>query len=95
MSATVDNFALLHAMPDYPALAVGTGWSQGMNRTFETIKDVFFSADTDFERLVIVVSASFTFSHFDLLNLISIPGDRTVVSGQLSGIAQREVQSDS
>jgi hypothetical protein len=34
---------------------------QGMNRTFKTVKDVFFSADADF------LFASLTFGHFDLL----------------------------
>jgi hypothetical protein len=66
-----------------------------MNRTLEAIEDMLFSTDADFESLVVVVSASFTFGHFDLLSLISIPGDRTVVSGQLSAITQRGIQSDS
>jgi hypothetical protein len=67
MRATIDHIVFLDTMSDYPAPAVETGRSQGMNRTFKAIKDVFFSADADFESLVIVVSASFTFGHFDLL----------------------------
>ena len=51
-----------------------------MNRALEAIKDMLFSADANFESLVIVVSASFTFGDFDLLKLISIPGHNTVVS---------------
>jgi hypothetical protein len=51
-----------------------------MNRALEAIKDMLFSADANFESLVVVVSASFTFGDFDLLKLISIPGHNTVVS---------------
>jgi hypothetical protein len=63
MSAAVDSFIFLHAMPDYPAPAVGAGRSQGMNGTFEAVEDMFFPADANFKGLVVIVSASFTFGH--------------------------------
>ena len=70
MSAAVDSFVLLRTMPNYPAPAVWTSWSQGMNCAFKTIKDMRFSSDADFESLVVVVSASFTFGHKDILSLV-------------------------
>ena len=41
-----------------------------MNRTLEAIEDMLFSANADFKRLVVVVSASFTFGHKDILSLV-------------------------
>jgi hypothetical protein len=70
MSAAVDSLVLLRTMPNYPAPAVWASWGQGMNCTFKTIKDMRFSSDADFESLVVVVSASFTFGHKDILSLV-------------------------
>ena len=42
MRATIYQIVFLDTMSDYPTPAVGTGRSQGMNRTFKAIKDVFF-----------------------------------------------------
>jgi hypothetical protein len=42
-----------------------------MNRALEAIKDMLFSADANFESLVIVVSASFTFGHFEARHTVA------------------------
>jgi len=50
----------LHPVTDDPAATMGTGWGQGMDRAFETIKDMGFAVDPHFEAFIIHVATYFT-----------------------------------
>ena len=63
MHATI-NFALLfYAVPDNPALAMGAGRRQRLDRAFEAVEDMTLAGDNYFECLVVLVFANFAFSH--------------------------------
>ena len=56
----------LPTVPDDPAPAVSTGGGEGMNGALEAIERVRLAAETDLERLVVLVSAVIALSHADL-----------------------------
>ena len=63
MDAAEDFASLLHAVPDYPAMAVGTNRCQGMDRALEAIESVVFASNDYFKRLVIFIFTNFAYSH--------------------------------
>ncbi len=63
MDAAEDFAALLHAVPNNPAVAVWANWRERMNRALETIEDVMLAGHNHFERLVILIFANFACSH--------------------------------
>jgi len=64
VDATEDLAFFFHAMPDYSASAMRAAWRECLYRAFEAVKDVTLPSDNDLERLVILISASLTISHF-------------------------------
>lgn len=67
MDAAIDDFVFLNAMADDFAAAVRTDRSKRLNGAFKGIKSMDLLFKSDFKRLVVDVSASFTFSHNYLL----------------------------
>ena len=63
MDAAEDFSALLHTVPDNPAVAVRTNRRERMDRALETIEGVMLAGNNHFERLVILIFASFACSH--------------------------------
>jgi len=63
MDATEDLSIGFHAVPDDPALAVGTDRRQRMDRTLEAIERVMLPANNHLERSVIFILANFACSH--------------------------------
>lgn len=59
MDTAKDFASLLHAMPDYPTMAVRTNRRQGMDRALEAIESVAFAGNDYFKRLVIFVFTNF------------------------------------
>jgi hypothetical protein len=59
--------AILHAVADDFAPAMIAFWRDHVDRTLEAVKDVRFALEADLKRLVVVVSAMFTFRHKLLL----------------------------
>src|SRR5438132_13176952 len=54
---------IFHAVTKDAASTVIAGWSERMNRAFETVKDVSRSGKSDLKRLVILITADFTGRH--------------------------------
>src|SRR5437016_4512255 len=54
---------IFHAVTENVTSAVIAGWSELMNRAFETVKDVSRSGKSDLKRLVILITADFTGRH--------------------------------
>ncbi len=63
MDAAEDFSALLHAVPDHPAVAVRANRRERVDRAFETIEGVMLASHNHFERLVILIFTNFTCSH--------------------------------
>ena len=63
MDATEDLAALLHAVPNDPAVAVRANRRQRVDRAFEAIEGVMLAGHNYFERLVILIFANFACSH--------------------------------
>jgi hypothetical protein len=63
MDAAEDFSALLHAVPDNPAVAVWANWRERMNRALETVESVVLSGHNHFECLVILIFTNFACSH--------------------------------
>jgi hypothetical protein len=66
----------LHAMPDDDTPAVGAPGRQGMDRAFETVKNVSLIPLHHFKGLVIFISADFTFCHFSSFRIHQLIGGR-------------------
>jgi hypothetical protein len=64
VGAAEDLAFLLHAMSNYATTTMRTGRREPLYCTFEAVKNVGFAGDSDFKRIVVVISADFTFSHF-------------------------------
>lgn len=71
MSTTENGVIGLDSVSDDLAIAVRTDGGEQMDGTFEGIEDEMFSAQADFERLVVFISASGAFTHNRYL---SFPG---------------------
>jgi hypothetical protein len=69
MGTTKDLRALLDAVPDDSAAAAWTGRRQRVNGAFETVEDVCLTAETDFERFVVIVPAHLALGHTGLSGL--------------------------
>jgi len=63
MDAAEDFSALLHAVPDNPAVALRTNRRERMDRALETAKGVVLAGHNHFERLVILIFTNFAGSH--------------------------------
>jgi hypothetical protein len=63
VGATEEYAVHLHAMTDDPAAAMSTGRSQGMNRAFEAIEDMYFSLFAHFETFIVFVATDLARSH--------------------------------
>jgi hypothetical protein len=63
VDAAEDLSFFFNAVTDDPAIAMRAGWSQGMDRAFETIKDMRLAVHPHLEAFVVVVSAEFAFGH--------------------------------
>ena len=63
MDAAEDFAALLHAVPNNPAVAVRANRRERVDRALETVEGVTLPADDHFKRLVIFVFANLTCSH--------------------------------
>ncbi len=63
MDAAEDLTALLHAVPNNPAVAVRANRRERMNRALETVEGVMLAGNDHFKRLVIFIFANFAFSH--------------------------------
>jgi hypothetical protein len=62
---TAEDLAfLLHAMSNYATATMRASRREPLYRTFEAVKNMAFTGDSDFNCIVVVVSADFTFSHF-------------------------------
>jgi hypothetical protein len=55
-------------MPDDAALAMWTSGRERVDRAFEAVEDVTFSAGDYLKRLVILIFANFTFSHGSIIS---------------------------
>jgi hypothetical protein len=72
IGATEDPAVLrLHSVPNDPAAAMLAGGSQDLNRTLEYVECVGLALSPHFKRLIVVVTAQFTFRHTDVS-----PGER-------------------
>jgi hypothetical protein len=63
MHAAKYSASLLRAMPDDAALAMWTSGRERVDRAFEAVEYVTFSAGDYLKRLVILIFANFAFSH--------------------------------
>ena len=63
MDAAEDLAALLHAVPNDPAVAVRANRCQRVDRALEAIEGVMLAGHNYFERLVILIFANFACSH--------------------------------
>jgi hypothetical protein len=57
----------LNTVADDPAIAMVAAWGKRVNRAFETVEIMRFTMDGDFHRLIVIVSANFTFLHINSL----------------------------
>jgi uncharacterized protein with von Willebrand factor type A (vWA) domain len=69
MGAVEDFASLLYAVPDYPAVTMGTNGCQCMDLTFEAIEDVMLAGYDYFKRLVIFIFANFAYSDIQLFRV--------------------------
>jgi hypothetical protein len=60
VSTAIKDALRFHPMTDDPAATMGAGGCQGMDRAFETIKDMGFVIHLHFEALIVHVPAYFT-----------------------------------
>jgi len=60
MGTTVKDIFRFHTMTDDSAATMRTYRCQGMNGTFETIKDMRLASDPHFEAFIVHVAADFT-----------------------------------
>jgi len=72
MGTTVKDTFRFHTMTDDSAATMRAGRCQGMNRTFETIKDMRLASDPHFEAFIVHVTAYFT-SHIIRLLIHHLP----------------------
>ena len=63
MIAAIKGTPLFKAVTDDAGSTMLTGRSQGVDRTFETVKRVRLAIHDDLERLVVVVAASLARGH--------------------------------
>jgi hypothetical protein len=63
MSAAVDRFRGLDAVPDNAAPAMSALRREGVDRALEAVKDVGLPARPDFERFVVIVLADLANGH--------------------------------
>jgi len=63
MDAAEDFSALLHAVPDHPAVAVRANRRERMDRALETVEGVMLPGHNHFECFVILIFANFACSH--------------------------------
>jgi hypothetical protein len=63
VDATENLSVRFNAVPDNPAVAVGTNRRQRVDRALEAIEGVTLPANDNFERLVIFIFANFACSH--------------------------------
>lgn len=63
VDATEDLTFLLHPMPDNTAATVRAGRGEPLYCTFKAVKNMALPGDSDFESLVVVISADLAFSH--------------------------------
>ena len=63
MDAAENLAALLHPVPDDPAMAMRTDRRERVDRALETVEGVMLSGYDHFEGLVVFVFANFTCSH--------------------------------
>jgi hypothetical protein len=59
MGAAIKDAIRLHAVPDHPDTAMGTGGRQRMDRAFEAIEDVRLTLHPYLKALVVYVAAYF------------------------------------
>ena len=60
VSTAIEYPVRFHAVTDNPAAAMGAGWRQGVDGTFETIEHMRLTIDPHFKTLIVHVSAYFT-----------------------------------
>ncbi len=63
MDTAEDLAALLHAVPNNPAVAVRANRRERMDRALETVEGVVLPGHNHFECLVILIFANFACSH--------------------------------
>lgn len=72
VSTAIKDPVCFHAVADNPAAAMGAGWRQGVDGTFETIEDMRFVPDPYLKTLVVHVPAYFA-SHIIPLLIHDLP----------------------
>ncbi|MFZ0111908.1 MAG: hypothetical protein WAL01_20785 [Pseudolabrys sp.] len=68
MSATVNLVVFLYSMADNARSTMRAFRREGLDRTFEAVKDVIVTVQSHLERLVVVVATRFAYWHGCLPN---------------------------
>src|SRR6266508_1857243 len=73
MGAAIKRPFSLDAMADDLAIAMLTPRRERVDRAFEAVEIMRFAMNGDFHRLVVIVSANFTFLHINSLSVGDMP----------------------